>query len=872
VKRLILITVLLATVVFAIDEPLKIRTFLGVDKQANPLTMPPGSAEVCLNWDLGKTFGVATLRDGFGLFHYPAGSGYAVLSDLTGIYAYGDRLGHERYFVTGDIASTGKPWGYLAWHGDSINPIWLWSFINKSDSQTYLYRGETPSWAVMNDILVMANGQNFPLRFNGTNWKPLCETPPGDFRYAPVKSSNAKYRLNGTYFYTTKLLASPIRGYMYEPKIAVRVDSGHVLLSAPENHFSSSADSFKIVLYRCRANKTPADSFFVLDTIYIVNDSAGQYWIDSIPDCSLGAATRPYIYGGIPDTSVYGYTGDTIGDTMARIGRPKWKSTIYDSLSPGTTPFHGISKDQEGDTNAQGDMSWKYTHYTFAYIDTSTMMVSDVGPYCRIPTVRNDSTSLIYDTAIVLLFAAVPPEKDYCWRLLCRRMEKVSREKVPDSAYDYYYASPSSGGGDGPGSPGGGSVNYSCPRIDGVRGMLVIRNGKKMCRYEKWVKADTIAQYTTFEPWHVVDTIKNGNDTTYTDSKTWSKIMSNGDFSPGYGYFQMNYPTVYGNRLWMADGEYVRYCNYSFSPEIGNWPPGNAVAVNPDDNDEITGLLNSGGRLLAFKNASIFSLTEPEYNAVRVEEMISGTGNIAPGSIIKLPDGGYGFLSKLGFQEFSSYLTSPYKTSGGNQFSISSPIQKNLDKYTMATLRGCHAWLTPDEKNLALSFPGVDTTWFYALNGAGWWNAKFSFRQTTRYDTASQADRRPMSKLLAVLNASDSVFQFGHVKTDTGKTLTATWKSNPLFVNAYMNQLHYYGVWRQSNDTNAALVEKVYFQGRDTSGSVSYSDSATWKYWKYEIYPEPGLYYQFEVQYTGDSMALQGIDIWNEFGEDIPGE
>ena len=63
---------------------------------------------------------------------------------------------------------------------------------------------------------------------------------------------------------------------------------------------------------------------------------------------------------------------------------------------------------------------------------------------------------------------------------------------------------------------------------------------------------------------------------------------------------QWNYPTVFNNRVYMADGNRIHYCNVG---EPGMWEIGRSFDVNLNDADEITALHAYDG-LLAFKNNS----------------------------------------------------------------------------------------------------------------------------------------------------------------------------------------------------------------------------------------------------------------------------
>lgn len=885
-KALAVVVLLLASAAFA--DSLSITQFGGVDFSINELRLQPGQATQCVNWDLSK--GTLIKRDGYSVFSDTTDT----TAGFTGLYGYTDQDGNKRLFAT---YQTEHPWDYVGYtdeYGDSIS----------NHGFRYWYKNSTPSWAIYNDKVIIGNGYNDMLRWNKAGIEPLVENPPGSFRMAPVVNSNSIYFLDGDYYYSWSAkpyFASPpdYSTRMSEGEIQAHVDSGHIVLYAPPHCGayrddadtlvpSTENDSTIIKVLRTRAGMTPRDSFFTLFACTVEHDASMLYWIDSIPDDSLGNAV--YAYGGIPDTGYAEYTADTTTHHEYRLGQPQW-------LGTDTVPSTGGIWDGISEGMKEYDSVWSATRYYVLYYDSSTRMASIPGPYVRIPVVNYikqywdggtsfsdtggctdacDSTHFtldsIRDYSIGLGLPPVPPEKDHLWRLLCRAREDERRETVHDTLF-YDNATPAIYVA----RIGAQEINsYAC-RENGIlvanSELLFERDpGGWMCRGSGFRAYDTTISHIEASQYWILDTIKNASDSIYVDSASWGGIA---DFPRTLKSISeligpSHYPTIHDNRLYIADGNTIRA---SDPFKIAMFSAGSSFDVSPDDGDEITGMLSTEQGLLVFKNksqfvAEIISIDE-DGDVVHGATKIRDLGCIAPGSILSLPQGGYAFLSDVGVQAYSTHYQSLYKSSGGNFGEISKPIKVALDAYDIDDLRECNAWLTDDYKNLVFSFPPLDTSWVYSLSAGQWGAWNFAPRQTTRYDTTYQTDLRPSDNVLFIGNSSDSIYKYGGVKTDADEVVRSQWVSGPLFLTSDFGKIVELGAWKNGSDAITDDVDSIIIGLIDQDGNteIAIVDSANTLYKRYEINPEEGNYFKFYIQAGGtiDSLAVLRADLWWKF-------
>lgn len=455
---------------------LSISVFGGIDNAKNPLQMEVGSAGLSLNWDYSQTLGGIHKRDGCSLYVQRG------QTQLNGICAYIKNDGSKRLFVSANptVGGTDYLWNYI--YFSTLNGTTLGTITGY-----YQYKGKTPHWCLYNNNLIIANGQNRPVRFVDSIGsiqmvRPLTEVPIGHLDFAPVNVSGVRPVLNGNYYYAIRTSrpeqVGNIRAWracadsmnLYNSSWRINVDSDQVAIYnfprmgaiyddsgviAVDSHYwhpwfhpNESTlvidttyantffypDSVSIQVGRTRTNKTVSDSFFLIATKTYSNMNVGSvldYIIDSIPDASLGGAGYDFI--GFVDTIVRTQHLDTdVGDTMPhdttyKIGQVVWlgTDTIVD------TAWTGISKGMR-----RMDSVWKATHYCIVLRDTATGMVTDFGPAVRIPIYKFvDSTGRIYDNAIHLSIPPEHPNYRNLQRLLCRRRENQLMRTEKDTVW-----------------------------------------------------------------------------------------------------------------------------------------------------------------------------------------------------------------------------------------------------------------------------------------------------------------------------------------------------------------------------------------------------------------------------------------------------
>lgn len=879
-------------------KPFSISSFRGLDVKTNPLLLEPNQATECTNWDLAISPGALNLR-----------MGYDILDSLnqgtdtiyTGIAGHFNNDGDKQLFAT-----LTKPAGGLSYVYDMIGYTANGSYDMGSFSNEWLYRYSTPSWTLYDERLILANGYNRPILFDGSSVRSLVDNPPGSFDFAPLKDTTSTWglTLDGDYYYATRIAVPCTTGASARYPTwdnsfnlsglswKVHIDDDWVVIKDPKIFLPDSCalcdgpDSVIAQICRTREGRSWLDSFFLITEIRLANDDTGKYWIDSIPDDSLGVMSGHAFVGYIDTLS-----RDAIIDHDSLVKAGAMVFLGYDTTGNPATPFRGISKYITANESLQ---TWTHTHYFVMYYDSALAMVTDSGPSIRIPVQRIDTSgtpdSLDYIDYSYSL--GLPPVNDctHLWRLICRGQQITTTIDMPDTAYDDYLIPYDEWNEIKQTWEGSWYDNRTVTNediqngywYDGNRGYYNagqhtrIINGVKYRQVRGFVAFDTTETYTSIGPFVILDTIKSAATLHYVDSldfRTAEEKKPPVDYDIGWTLSQCDDPTVFNDRLYMF---YDNWVYFSERGELGKWPPGNKIVVGDVSSDKITALHVSGGALNIFKNNQWCKLPEFGDGAPSVYEYNSGLGCIAPHSILNLPDGGMVWLASDGIYSFSSYMTSEYKASSGRLGKVSQPIQPYLDRWNYSDLRECHAWLTENKDNVVFSFPTLDTSLVYALNGAGWGIWTYAPRQTTHYDITSRTTKQPIEDIVFILDDKNFTYIYGGtdgtVKTDPSfSSKPGTWtrarpqskyKTAPLFINPpYRGDINGFGVWKVSDDTTRIVVE-IYDESNSLLTQISDSVQHRWKY--KETGANNALYYQLRLWrlYPLDSLAVQQIDIW----------
>lgn len=759
----------------------------GVNSDISEFLAPLGTARSVLNADFGRKTGDLNKRKGWSAYQIGF-NGQSLNGHYTGLFPYINRDGDRRMFFTFEYDDTtglyeSFPFGFILKTGE--NNI----TVSATNSYPYWYYGSDLWATIYNNTAIFSNGFNRPLYFRGNNVRPLVQVPPGSWDMAPFAdtSDNTDQLLDGDYSYAFQVAipcsaSAGVQGiyYPYTDSMnlqaipfAIHVDNDWVVLYAPSltNITDSLCDPDSTIL---RFGRTRAggkywelDSIFQITILRLSNTDVTvlTHILDSIPDDSLGSANFPFI--GFVDT-VKTRIADTANDSLYRLGQIQWQYT--DSCDG--CQYLGIS-----DNLVVSDSIWKYTHYAMVYIDTSTGMMSDIGPTTRIPR-----GYFSYDSAYVLGVSGVIAERSHCFRAILRSMETLDTIIVPDTVYvpRIISAQPCRADYTHDVIPG----CWLCVDLTGHRGFgegelfsIVGEDGSVTwhCKYTGWSVFDSINAITQIGPWYMVDTLKDSSVHTYVDGRSWGVVQTTKQpIQPGWTQLPMNYPVEMGDYVYMARGSHVYYSERGIE---GRWSADKAIAISIDDGDEITGLLKVDGLLYVSKNRSIHIIRNIGLDRHSLSQYVSGIGCIAPKTLINIPTGGFAFLSELGVQSFTPALVSQYKETGANRYSISGSIQDHLDAYSIDDKRAAYMWIDGFYNDLILSFPTLDSSKVMSLNTSQWNTWDIAFKQTGRYTQTQADDLRPSDSILGIFNSSDTIALWGYSDKDSDDTIWTEWRS-----------------------------------------------------------------------------------------------
>lgn len=803
----------------------------GIDLSVNPHLAPMGTAGVCRNFMFDN--GLMVKRPGFEFLTRSTDR------DFTGIWVYIDDNGDKRLIACAQNTSNNYQSLY-------VSDIYSYN-VGVTSLQDYIYLGETGTGAVYNGIFIFANGKNRPYRYNGTDFQPLVEVPPGSFDFAPEKpNTNTAQVLKGKYWYGWQAaFPDSVDGntlfHTHEdslnldgPSWRIVADSDWVrIFSAPftgPTRSAESPDSTIIRLCRTRAGKTEFDSMFRIETFRYDTSDFDFTFIDSIPDESLGVGDS-YSFAGFIDTVTY----DSLvvsGDSLYKIGQPQLLSK--DScISVGSRM---ISTD---DT-----LLGKVTHrrYRFHWYDSSTSMISEPGPYLRVPA-DTFGTGVPRDSIITLVTPMFDTTK-VRWGVLARAEEILDsieyNEPTHKDIVDVNL-------GSGPICPHG----YHPMTIRGI---------------PKCVKPGVLHPnkiYTIVNPYYPVCTVKvsdlNGFCDTISDTTASGELMLREPILFNRTIGQLDNVIVMGDRVLMSQESNLYFNGFTDrGSEIGYWPAGNARTFGNNDGQEITGLHAGNNIVDVFKNRTWYKANETGANSYGVIEIKNNIGCISHHSIVDLPLGGLAFESENGFYVEAPAWQSQYKSTGENVNLFSPQIWQHLNAMTVKQKNECLGWITEDEKHLIFSFPSLDTSLVY--NGQ-WSQWTFAPRMVVKYNISSDRyfGMLPDTGLLFILNDSDSLFRYGQVTTDTTDTILAEWKSVELYQTGEYGTIDEFKVWRYSNSTNGFNFNV--YDILDTGIVATRRDTLSVRVKRKDISCPEFQACKIEITSGADSLAIDRIDL-----------
>jgi hypothetical protein len=819
----------------------------GINRAVNVHSAPIGTAEKCVDFMFDN--GVMTKRDGYQFLVRITDR------DWTGVWTYIDDNKDKR--LIGCAQNTANNYQSLY-----ASPVYSYTIGNTS-LQDYIYLDETATAVVYNGVFILANGKNRPYRYNGTDFQPLVEVPPGSFDFAPEKpSDNTDSTLDGRYFYGWQVaLPDSIKGdsifYSYPdsmnlsgPSWEIEVDSGWIrVFSVPftgPTAFASIPESTIVRLCRTRAGKLWSDSMFLIDTLNYDTSDYDFSFVDSIPDDSLGVDPKHPFVGFI----------DTVAHTVSSIASAQMDSTYQigqpQLLSIDSLNYHtGISADDASLGNVV-DRRW-----IFMWYDSSTGMMTAPGPYLRVPADSVDS--------IVNIITPMFDTTESYWGILARAeeiLDSASADTLDPSAL----------------SDNGWTIRFVSSRYIGYepKGLWWQAGRCRTVDEEVWDEVAGRLAYCqanritispdeySVSPYYPVCTVKSvvGFCDTIADSFSVSVTNKAGAININETIGQWDNVCVLQDRVLMSEGSIVHYNGWTGrSSEIAYWPIGNAFAVGADDNDEVTALHAGDKYVDIFKNYSWYRARETGVNEYAVFEIINNIGCIATNSIQDMPGGGLAFESRDGIYVFGSHWQSPYKTSGGNINRISDPVWLHLSNWAMSDREHCYSWLTSDKRNMIFSYPLLDTSLVVSLTDNQWSQWSFAPRMTTEYDLSPYiyGGLIPESGLVFIEYDSDSLFRFGRVKTDIGDTFQGVWKSLESFQTDRYGRITEFSVWKYSNSANG--LDFNIYDVVDTGIVETVRDTLGERVRPMDINPLLSRAFKIEIKSYADSLAIDRVDV-----------
>lgn len=208
-----------------------------------------------------------------------------------------------------------------------------------------------------------------------------------------------------------------------------------------------------------------------------------------------------------------------------------------------------------------------------------------------------------------------------------------------------------------------------------------------------WRKKSTESLY------RLLTTIEDNTTTTYTDDTSDAAIANNTVLNTNRGTIEpAAVCCVYSNRLWLGNtSEGTSTLRYSEADTI-DFPASNAIDINPDDGDEITGLLAAYGGMVIFKNRSIYFMTGYGPTTFQIQKVWDGAGCVAHKTITQA-NGVVRFLGIEGVYEMDSSMT-PRNISQAQQTLLR---YLDTDKTRYAT-----AAYHPSKRQYYISFDTID--------------------------------------------------------------------------------------------------------------------------------------------------------------------
>ncbi len=815
-KYIFLLTlVLLGAIALTGDAPdVSIRDFSGgMNTKDGLFQVKPDQCSDAYNVNFGKTPGAIDKRRGY------VGLAKVTSSNiLISLYSHYYRNGHKELF--GIAKASGKSWGSLYRSGNG-------RYTLDTSIYNYLYTGARWHWVSWKNNVILSNGRQRPLIWNGNTCRNLIIPAPGEISVAPIDTVAGKGELNGKYTYTVQWQTG-LSSYNAISHLSAEVTADHervILYNFTKTHSDSTdqEDSLIFVILRNCATDTAWESGEVPYYMVFSDTIAKTVWdtmsiIDSIADTTL--IKRTAIEVNPKKWAIIGIDSSCAQKVRALgcpnyLGRDTASAARFGKVNPAQLR---ATQAPNGDT-----VTVKSVRYMMTYFDTLTQMESDSS--------RSFGIALkLQDTARYFKIA-LPP----------RPAGDTKLRRILYKAFTYK------------------DLRYGGDELKGIKA------GRRGGDRKYFISVDTGMTY--YYPVEVF----TGADTIYTDSITWDTLITRTAYTPASIPANLNNIAAFKDRLWGSDGSKLYY---GYLDSIGYWGAFSYYAFNLDDGDEITAVVPDREFINVFKNRNqyvLYPASDGSYS--NSQKYISGgIGCVAPFSVAWY-DNNLLYLDEGGL---FAQTGSIYKDKGSARTSLSDPIA-NLIDYPISQLKNAVGFV--DKDKYFLSFPDKDTTYVYDFKTNSWAIYSYAFQQATHYDTVSNVGLVPSSDMLFITGEDSAIYKADTTLTDKGRQIVMRWVSEPIAPSYNYMGLQDVGLWWNIVPDTGQLILSIIDDG-DTAvftDSLMVSDEKAVKYWRKGCGVNTSNYFKIKLQtdtlneiMTGiygkiDSLTINGIDLWYQF-------
>ena len=783
----------------------------GMNTTDGPFGLKPNQGTYCLNYDLDEEPGALTPRNGFTIAgRMIHGPNWGTITDA--IYGHTYRSGKRELLAIGESNFGG--WQRLLRSGltSGRDP-----FIVDTTIAEYINRQSPWHFTSWRDNIIMSNGRQKPILWNGSYCRTLFMAAPGEVQ---VSVCNDPGNLDGYYRYAVTYnffsdfgshVSLRAASYISSP---IYVHNGQLVLynfPYPQNDSILQQDigtysdtcGLLIMIYRTKGNDFrpfyEAKWYQIGDIFQTIGDFktatlpqfGSTHFIDNTGDNSLW---YPIDQNWIGDTSVNKMAG--------------YVSTHLHMPPRIRDPSHGL-----GSVKYMGSQDCYY--FKYGLVNPDTLIGGDsvlyymymVTYYYSVNKIESDSgrSSAIYHRDLVnpgfgvnfnnqkyfkLEIPNLPSGATGLWRIIYKAIgykhnyygtpytdidiinRVQSRATTCEDYLAYCQGKYISNQVDSNGLFTIGKLNPNADcRCEGDDYLWYLMTHQStdyivMSTQERSVLniLSQEAQVTKFFP---VGILKDASTNTFIDSMIWDSVIQRNAYYKSFPpSSDLNGITYFQDKLWGFSGSKLYY---TLLDSIGYWSAMAYYSFDEDDGDRITALAVQRDNLLVFKNRNQYIVAPTGTGGYTLSRAYieNGSGCIAPKSIA-WHDGNLIYLSENGLFLQSA---SEYMASSVNRVRISDAIQKTLDTIPMAAKRRSVGVVHKDEYwwsyNLDTLNQSTDRqyTLVYFFKTGGWSLYDYGFSDVTSFN--------PSTDVVNLSPPTDQWFirGYGHYNYTRGETL-----------------------------------------------------------------------------------------------------